>query len=71
MIKFTLSVYYDPLIAALDRSITPCERYTLSSSVWRYAHELVHERTRYLTIPENDGKMFLVELNDMEVKVHD
>lgn len=70
-ISFTLSIYYDSIINSLDRSLTPHSTYSLSSSVWRYALQLIHEKTQHLTIPENDGKMYTVTLNGMEVIINE
>ena len=63
MIKMRITVYYEPLIGGMDRAIEILESvHPLSLSSLKLALYLTDDKTKSLTIPENDGKVYTVEL---------
>lgn len=64
MITFRFSIYFEPIIGGMDRAVTVIQREgsIVSVSSMQLAFYLANDKTKGLTIPENDGKVFEVEI---------
>lgn len=64
MIKFRVTVYFEPIIDGMDRALEIIETvHPLSISSLKLTLFLIDDETKHLTVDENDGKVFIVAMS--------